>query len=1425
SKDYGSSQLFTATPTTGYDVNTWYVDGSPIQSSGTTYTLSNITAAHTVSVTFNIQTFSTTGTAGSNGSISPSGTFSNDYGSSQLFTATPNTGYEINIWYVDGTPVQTGNTTYTLTNITAAHTVNVTFKIQTFSITSTAGSNGSINPSGTFSKDYGSNQLFTATPTDGNDVDTWYVDGSPVQTGGTTYTLSNITTNHTVNVTFKILTYSITATTVGNGSIDPTGTFSKDYGSDQLFTATPDACYEVDAWYVDGSPVQTGGTTYTLSNITAAHTVNVTFKILTYSITATTGGNGSIDPSGTFSKDCGSDQLFTATPDTCYEVDTWYVDGSPVQTGGTTYTLSNITATHTVDVTFKIQTFSITATTGGNGSIDPSGTFSKDCGSDQLFTATPDACYEVDTWYVDGSPVQTGGTTYTLSNITTAHTVNVTFKILTYSITATAGSNGSIDPSGTFSKDCGSDQLFTATPDACYEVDTWYVDGSPVQTGGTTYTLSNITAAHTVNVTFKIQTFSITGTPGSKGSIDPSGTFSKDCGSSQLFTATPDTGHDVDIWYVDSSPVQTGGTTYTLSNITAAHTVNVTFKIQSFSITGTAGTNGSISPSGTFSKYYGSSQLFTGTPATGYDVDTWYVDGSPVQTGGTTYTLSNITAAHTVNVTFKIQTFTVTASAGAHGSVSPTSAVVPYSGGKLFIATPDPGYQVERWQLDGVDDLIDEYQNYYLSNITANHTVSVIFRPLPPPSYIETVGLWKTGLTHPIETGDNRVLIFIAHAEKELVPELNLISVTYGGRPMTKIIERNAYFYTGSAYTAAFILKDADISAATTNTFVPTWNLSTQVLYSSIFFVNVYQSAPIGASDGAVRGSGWYTPIETSPLPTASGDMVVLSAISGNPGVYTLNNDFIEGINQHLSIAGLATCVTGLKQAIGEYETPSALWAGGINREAIIGFVLQSTSRTLTVTSSAGGTVLDPGIGIFPYDEYSYVDLYAEADENYHFVNWTGSAVSMGRLFDDPNLPWGYVYMDYDYTLTANFAIDTRIVTVSAGQNGSIDPNGDIIVDYGYDRTFNATADYGFTVEAWYLDDQIVQIGGDTYTLNNVTEDHTVHVTFGIARVISGMITVAGSALPDVNIISLGVVTDINGFYTAEVADGWSGEVTPVKDGYTFDPNGRSYTGVTADQTDQNYIALPADDFNDNLRGAMWQVAGNWADSLYMVEQNQRLDITADGLGADKTAWFYANGWRLDPNLDFACKVNFHYDLSSSQTGWIGIKVADGDNYVQVTAGSDSNGLRFYYEAKVDGIITAEEETRAINDGSLYISYDANAGIIYMSYQGYGSENAYTWLSIPNPLTCQWNSNVAVSVGCGGDNLNASQGQAYLDNFEMATAELINWPPATDLDGSSYIDINDFAEMAENWLGTGPGDLDNNGIVDFLDFAVFGPAW
>jgi hypothetical protein len=159
--------------------------------------------------------------------------------------AVPNTGYHFVSWVGEVDTVANVNSATTTITMDANYTIEAIFEVIQLNIQASADTNGAISPSGEVLAYYGSDKQFTATANLGYEIDQWFVDGNSVQTGGTTYTLTNITDNHTVAVSFKILTYTVNASAGANGSIDPTGDITKDYGSSQLFTATPNTGYEV----------------------------------------------------------------------------------------------------------------------------------------------------------------------------------------------------------------------------------------------------------------------------------------------------------------------------------------------------------------------------------------------------------------------------------------------------------------------------------------------------------------------------------------------------------------------------------------------------------------------------------------------------------------------------------------------------------------------------------------------------------------------------------------------------------------------------------------------------------------------------------------------------------------------------------------------------------------------------------------------------------------------------------------------------------------------------------------------------------------------------------------------------------------------------------------------------------------------------
>jgi hypothetical protein len=144
-------------------------------------------------------------------------------------------------------------------------------------------------------------------------------------------------------------------------------------------------------------------------------------------ITASAGSNGAISPSGEVTARVASNTTFTATPNQYYEIDDWTVDGVAAGSTASTRDINNIQANRTIAVSFKRIIKTATVSAGDNGTVSPSGAVSVDMGTDKEFTATPAEGYKVYKWTVDDAVVQYGGTTYTLEDVITNHTVAVSF--------------------------------------------------------------------------------------------------------------------------------------------------------------------------------------------------------------------------------------------------------------------------------------------------------------------------------------------------------------------------------------------------------------------------------------------------------------------------------------------------------------------------------------------------------------------------------------------------------------------------------------------------------------------------------------------------------------------------------------------------------------------------------------------------------------------------------------------------------------------------------------------------------------------------------------------------------------------------------------------------------------------------------------
>ena len=172
-------------------------------------------------------------------------------------------------------------------------------------------------------------------------------------------------------------------------------------------------------------------------------------------------------------------------------------------------------------------THDITVTVGANGSVSPNGTVTVEDGENQEFTITADPGYRIESVLADGVPVAEFGnddTTYpyTWENVTADGTLEVAFTQQVWTITVSAGSNGSVSPNGPVSVPSGSSLEVVVTADAGYRIESVLVDLTPVRTFENTdttytYTWSNVTADGTLSATFVEQTVAPTVVPSESG--------------------------------------------------------------------------------------------------------------------------------------------------------------------------------------------------------------------------------------------------------------------------------------------------------------------------------------------------------------------------------------------------------------------------------------------------------------------------------------------------------------------------------------------------------------------------------------------------------------------------------------------------------------------------------------------------------------------------------------------------------------------------------------------------------------------------------------------------------------------------------------------------------------------------------------------
>ncbi len=311
----------------------------------------------------------------------------------------------------------------------------------------------------------------------------------PAATGDTTYYAHFSSSKRHYSV-------SATANPSAGGTVSGSGS-SYEWNSTVTVEASPSTGYHFVKWTDNGADVGTA-TTYSIT-IDGNHTVVAEFEKNSYTVTleASAGGQATIDKNTYLYEEVAT---VVATAETGYTFENWVQDGQVVSSDPT-YTFT-VTADSTVKPVFSINSYTISLSSDGNGSVEGAGDYTYS--STATVTASPNTGYYFVNWTdEDGVEVSTSATySFTVSG---ARSLKANFALYSYNIDVTAGDNGSVTGKGIYYY--GESITVKAKPETGYHFVNWTIDGNVVSTNAN-YTFT-VTGPTELTANFAINTYTV----------------------------------------------------------------------------------------------------------------------------------------------------------------------------------------------------------------------------------------------------------------------------------------------------------------------------------------------------------------------------------------------------------------------------------------------------------------------------------------------------------------------------------------------------------------------------------------------------------------------------------------------------------------------------------------------------------------------------------------------------------------------------------------------------------------------------------------------------------------------------------------------------------------------------------------------------
>ena len=580
------------------------------------------------------------------------------------------------------------------------------------------------------------------------------------------------------------------------------------------------------------------------------------------------------------------------------------------------------------------------------------------------------------------------------------------------------------------------------------------------------------------------------------------------------------------------------GTSLWLDNVN----VYVEDPSQIHTITATAGKGGSIDPSGAVQISDGKSRTFTITPDEGHFIQDVQVDGKSVGTP-TNYTFSTVTADHTIAVTFG-------GSADAEQLINEDFESGTMPTGWTLARTNQKSYST--WQ-------VYKYSSHYGLYCSADEYDS--------DSYQTTGAGQDERITFPAQNLNgktaNFAFDFVANKTrlKSGKTVCTLEGSTDGGKTWMAIW--NAADVADQMTTCSF---NGYVHETTVSVSVPEAMQKDGVLFSfhyvlpknstmgSITFID---NLKLQASTSSQPGGGEESTLLDENFDDYQGKVPTDWTIkkSSSAGSY-----YNWRINKSYNQIG-ATCSADIDSVYdywgaGQDEyliTPVLDLSGKSN--AKMTFQFSGKQNGLSETVVAGKTTvtleasMDGGTTWKPiWNAYSIKDE-LKSDVLASNIETADAAVSIPAEYQVANVQFAFRYQTANKNTggctlfvdnvkltavgggeTPTPPAETFTITASAGQGGSISPNGEVSVQKGAGQTFTITPSEGYEIEDVKVDGKSVG-KVNTYSFENVTAEHTIAAAFSEKAVV----------LPD------SIHEDFN---EGSMPTGWTVEGPSAKDNY-----------------------------------------------------------------------------------------------------------------------------------------------------------------------------------------------------------------------------------------------------------------------------------